>query len=178
MGYSYPKGRAHPDNAKARKHGLATLRRTLQELTDRGINSRAEAARMLAEWSAEMLRDLDGPNLSAMEMEVFHIARLRKLVVDSISGWIVKQLDQQGLVLAETKTLLPIVKEWSNLLEAYTRNLETLGLRKRVRESPSLAEYIASKSTPVSQANVDTPDEQDNPPGEGSSEGNERRRGS
>jgi hypothetical protein len=108
VGYEYPKGRPLEKNARARKHGLTTLRRTLHELTDRGVSTKEEAARLLADWSAEMLRDLDGPSLSAMEMEVFHIARLRKLVVDSISGWIVQQLDQEGLVLAETKTLLPM----------------------------------------------------------------------
>jgi hypothetical protein len=156
------RGDAGVAGSKARKHALHSLRRAMVELGDRAVRGDSAAGKMLAAWMKEMLADLDGPSLSAMELEVLRIARMRKLIVDSIGGYIVERMKGPGLVIDET--LAPIVKEWSHLADGYTRNLELLGLKSR-RRSQSLDEYIAAKSTAVRQANVVAPDEQ-TPPGE------------
>jgi hypothetical protein len=93
---------------------------------------------MMAAWSREMMTDLDGPNLSAMELEAFNVLRQRKLILDSVAGYLVERLGGNGLVIRRRKTLMPIVKEWSSLADAYMRDLQVLGLKRRARETPSL----------------------------------------
>jgi hypothetical protein len=98
---------------------------------------------MLAGWSREMLTDLDGETLSAMEREAFNLLRQRKLVVDSVGGYLIEQLRGPGLVIRRRKSLMPIVREWSALADAYMRDLQTLGLKRRTRPVPTLETYMA-----------------------------------
>jgi len=87
-----------------------------------------------------MLADLDGQGLSAMEREAFDLLRLRKLIVDSVASYLVEQIEKgDGLATPSGRALRPIVRGWSSLADAYIRDLQVLGLKRRTLDVPTPA---------------------------------------
>jgi hypothetical protein len=62
--------------------------------------------------------------------------------VESIDAWI---LEQPQLVNLRNRSLLPVVREQTSLADALYRYMGQLGLRRRVKDVPSLDAFLAEK---------------------------------
>ena len=135
------------------QHGLVGLKRRLSVRGMGGIDQRCRAARALREWRAELEGDLGGPEaISAQQRAVIDVASTTKLLLDSVDRWLLEQED--GLVNRKRRAVYPVVLQRQQLADSLARQMALLGLERRQRPAPSLAEYVAEKyghtgSTPL-----------------------------
>ena len=161
-----PNGAAHaPDSpaSSARRrghrrtysrHGLTTLRAAVRSLGPRVIDKRTTLGKQLAEWKADLERDLRG-NVSTQQSAVIDLAVRTKLLLDSIDAWL---LVQPSLVNARKRALLPAVKERQGLADALARYLGQLGLERRAKPAEDLTALLARHTAaPPAAIPTDTP---------------------
>lgn len=74
-----------------------------------------------------------------------------KLILDSIEVWMLKQ---QSLVSGKTRGVIPVVLHRNSLVGTLKGLLETLGLERRARKVPTLAEVFAE---PAADAGNEAP---------------------
>lgn len=121
------------------RHGLVKLRAAVRGLGPRVVDRRTTLGRQLAAWKADLVRDLGG-DVSTQQAAIIDLAVRTKLLLDSIDAWL---LVQPSLVNARKRALLPVVRERQSLADALARYLGQLGLERRARKVPTLAEYLA-----------------------------------
>jgi hypothetical protein len=125
------------------KHGLHTMKRALAGLGSRAIDRRTSLGRALAAWRADLVRELGGPGVvTTQQVTVIDIASRTKILIDSIDAWL---LEQPSLVNKRRRALLPAVRERQQLADAMVKYMSTLGLERRVAETPDLSRYLAAK---------------------------------
>ena len=83
-------GRHRPRVRPYHKHGLSTLRRTVEAIGGRLLDGRTTLAKQLAIWKADLVRDLGG-DVSTQQAAVIDLAVRTKLLLDSIDGWLLVQ---------------------------------------------------------------------------------------
>jgi len=127
------------------KHGLTTLRRTVEALGGRLLDGRTTLAKQLAAWRADLVRDLGG-DVSTQQLAIIDLATKTKLMLDSIDAWM---LAQRSLINARKRALIPVVRERQALADALARYLGQLGLERRAKPVPDLAAYLAGKALPA-----------------------------
>ena len=88
-----------------------------------------------------------------MELTVVEQACRNRLILDSVDAWL---FEQPRLVNRKRKYMLPVVAQRMAIDAALTRTLTALGLKRREKPVPSLAEYLASKEHEESQSADDT----------------------
>jgi hypothetical protein len=87
--------------------------------------------------------DLGGVDIiSTQQQAVVDLAVKTKLILDSIDAWL---LAQPTLINARKRSLLPAVRERGQLADSLLRLLLALGLERRARKVPDLAEYLRSR---------------------------------
>jgi len=129
-------------NKNARSHGLYSMKRAVNELGLKGIDGRSSVGRALSKWRSDLIRDMGGEeSISTQQEAMVDLAVKSKLMLDSIDAWL---LQQQSLVNKRKKSLLPVVRERTQLADALARYLLHLGLEKRTREL-SLTELLAQE---------------------------------
>ena len=146
-----PDGGEKPDGSRRgrpRTHGLATLRRTVNQIGNRVLDRRTAVGKALAAWRADLVRDLGG-DVSTQQAALIELAVKTKLMLDSIDAWL---LTQPSLVLARKRTLLPVVRERMQLSDALARYLGQLGLERRAKPVPDLAAYLTARTPPAGPA--------------------------
>lgn len=121
------------------KHGLTRLKRAVKDLGGRVIDKRTSLGKALAAWRAELVADLGG-EVSVQEQAIVDLAAKTKLLLDSIDAWL---LIQPSLINAKKRSLLPVVRERTQLADALARYLGQLGLKRRSKPVPDLAKYLA-----------------------------------
>ena len=124
------------------RHGLVKLRAAVRTLGPRVLDRRTTLGKQLAAWRADLVRDLGGA-VSTQQAAVIDLAVRTKLLLDSIDAWL---LVQPSLVNARKKALLPAVRERQALADALARYMNTLGLERKARDVPSLANYLAERA--------------------------------
>src|SRR4029077_19589915 len=124
------------------RHGLTTLRRTVEALGGRLLDGRTTLAKQLAGWRADLVRDL-GADVSTQQAAVIDLAVRTKMLLDSIDAWL---LVQPSLVNARKRALIPVVKERQSLADALARYLGHLGLERRSKPVPDLNAYLTARS--------------------------------
>lgn len=108
------------------------------------IDKRTSAERALVEWRREMIEDLGGDDeVSAQQRAIAGLVVRTKLYVDSLDAWI---MSQPSLVLARRRAVLPVLVERQRLADSLARMLGQLGLERRARPAPRLADYLAGAS--------------------------------
>jgi hypothetical protein len=125
------------------RHGLnrAMARINVQGLA--AIDGRSAASRALIAWRSELEHDLGGTDaLSSQEKTLVELCCRDRLLLDSIDGWL---LTQPSLVNKRRKALLPVIAQRQQLADALARHLGALGLKRRLKQAPSLEDYLASK---------------------------------
>jgi hypothetical protein len=144
-----------PGNSNATKHGLKLLKGKVRELGVRAIDARTRLGRTLADLREAITSDLGGKDQlnQAQLILIDDVARLT-LWIDSVDGWL---LTLPSVVNKKKRTLVPVIKERTGLVETRARLLQALGLERRAKLLPTLAEYLAGKSEPVSQAKDELP---------------------
>jgi integrase-like protein len=131
------------------KHGLTSLKQAVKGLGGRVIDRRTTLGKSLAKWRADLVSDLGGKDaISTQQSAVVELAVRTKLLLDSIDAWL---LTQPSLVNVGRRALLPAVRERQQLADTLAKYMTTLGLERRARRVPSLAEYIATGEEEVAQ---------------------------
>jgi len=120
------------------------MKASLIELGSRGIDRRTTVGRELPRWRLELIRDLGGPEtLSTQRAALVDLVVREKLILDSIDAYL---LELGGAIISrKRRSLLPVVRERAQLADSFTRRLVALGLERRIREAPDLANYIAER---------------------------------
>lgn len=134
-------GHARPRSQK--EPNLRQLKVAVRELGGQAIDRRTSIGKALAQWRAELIQDLGGPDtISTQEAALVDLAVTSKLMLDSIDTWL---LTQPSLVNARKRALLPVVRERTQLADALARYLQALGLKRRAKPIPALGEYLAQR---------------------------------
>jgi hypothetical protein len=134
-------GRKRPRIRPYHRHGLTTLRRTVEALGGRLLDGRTTLAKQLAAWRADLVQDL-GADVSTQQAAVIDLAVRTKMLLDSIDAWL---LVQPSLVNARKRALIPVVKERQTLADALARYLGQLGLDRRAKPVPDLSAYLVAR---------------------------------
>src|SRR5215510_4632778 len=101
------------------KHGLNTLRKTLNYSGNALTSRRYKLGRLLWEWRQELVRDVGGEtSISTQQIAVIDLAVKTKLLLDSIDAWL---LTQPSLIDKRRRALLPVVRERQALADALAR---------------------------------------------------------
>ena len=135
-------GRHRPRVRPYSKHGLTTLRHTVEALGGRLLDGRTTLAKQLAAFKADLVRDLGG-DVSTQQLAVIDLAVRTRLLLDSIDAWL---LVQPSLVNQRKRALLPVVRERQSLADALARYLGQLGLDRKAKPVPDLATYLAERA--------------------------------
>jgi hypothetical protein len=126
------------------KHGLTVMRRTLDEIADRGrkpIDERTRVGKALMRWRGELVADLGGAEqLSTQQLALVDISTRTKLLLDSVDSWMTRQA---SLIDKRKRALHPIVQQRTALADALVRYLTALGLA-RTAKSGNLQDYLAA----------------------------------
>ncbi len=124
-------------------HGLTLLKRAVKNLGGRAIDRRTAVGKALSQWRAELLQDLGGcESVSTQELAIVDLAVRTKLMLDSIDTWL---LTQPSLVNARKRSLLPVVRERTQLSDALSRYLSQLGLKRRAKPALTIQDYMAAR---------------------------------
>jgi hypothetical protein len=83
-------GRHRPRVRPYHKHGLTTLRRTVEAIGGRMLDGRTTLAKQLAAWKVDLVRDLGG-DVSTQQAAIVDLAVRTKLLLDSIDAWLLVQ---------------------------------------------------------------------------------------
>ena len=101
---------------------------------------RTLAARALADWKDELVRDLGGQDaVSAQRMAIVEMAVRTRLIIEHCDHFI---LSQETLVNKRKRSLFPIVQDRQRLVDSLGRLLAQLGLDRVARPIVPLAQYI------------------------------------
>jgi hypothetical protein len=131
-----------PDNANGQTHGLDTLKRAVSTLGSRVVDKRSKVGKALAAWRADLIADLGGADsISTQEAALVDAAVKTKLILDSIDAWLLKQ---PTLVNKRSRSVIAAVQQRNSLVATLRGLLESLGLQRRAKPLPSLAEILAS----------------------------------
>ncbi len=123
--------------------GLYALKRAIRGLDMGKVDRRYKVFRALAEWRSEFIRDLGGQeNLSTQQVAIVDLAAKSKLLLDSIDIWL---LQQKSLINVRKKSVLPVVRERQQLGDSLARILGQLGLERKAKPVPTLAQYVGEK---------------------------------
>jgi hypothetical protein len=140
------RGGAPKGNTNGATHGLQLLKRSVRKLGTRATDGRTRLARTLLDLRAGIVADLGGQEqLSrAQQILIDDVARLT-LWIDSIDGWL---LTLPSIVNKKKRTLVPVVAQRTALVETRARLLQALGLERRAKRVPSLAEQLRALESP------------------------------
>ena len=122
-------------------HGACALKRAVMALGSRAIDRRTSTGKALAQWRAELIQDLGGPDaLSAQQATLIDLCVKDKLLLDSLDSWM---LQQKTLVNARKKSAIPVLLQRGQLADGLARRLGQLGLERKARPAKSLADVLA-----------------------------------
>ena len=123
--------------------GLYALKRAIRGLDMGKVDRRYKVFRALAEWRSELISDLGGQDgLSRQQLAIVDLAVKSKLLLDSVDAWL---LAQPSLINARKKSLLPALRERTQLADSLARYMTTLGLERKAKPVPALAEYVEQR---------------------------------
>lgn len=122
------------------RHGLHALKARVMVRGLAAIDQRTAAAQHLLSWRRELLEDLGGePAVSAAQRALVAVAVRTRLYLDHVDAVL---MARESLVV-RGRRLLPLVEQRQKLADGLARILGQLGLERRARPVPSLAEWVA-----------------------------------
>ena len=137
------------------KHGLTTLKAAMRALGGRAIDRRTAMGRALEDWRHSIIQDLGGVDqTSTQQRQLVDIAVKTKLILDSIDAYLFKQ---PSLVNHRRRMLLPVVTQRQTIADGLARYMTQLGLEKKVKQLPTLGDYLQTKSKATPPASPPSP---------------------
>ena len=128
------------------RHGLSKLKAGIYGLDMKQLDRRYRIGRALGEWRDLLVADLGGKDMVSTQQEALVDLCVRsKLMLDSIDNWL---LQQPRLVNIRKRALLPVVRERQQLADGFARYLQQLGLERKAKDLPNLAEQLAKLNKP------------------------------
>ena len=141
-----PSSNGHKKPRTYSRHGLSKLKRGIYGLDMKQLDRRYRIGRALGEWRDLLVADLGGKDMVSTQQEALVDLCVRsKLMLDSIDNWI---LQQPRLVNIRKRALLPVVRERQQLADGFARYLQQLGLERKAKDLPNLAEQLAKLNKP------------------------------
>jgi len=127
-----------------RKSGIYTLKRAVLVLGSRALPAgNTTLGRELRAWRDGLVADLGGPDaVSTQQVALIEKAVTQKLICDSLDAYV---LAMGSLVDKRHRTMWPIVRERAAQVTLLQSLLRDLGLERRQKPVPSLAEYLAQR---------------------------------
>src|SRR5262245_51150749 len=149
-----PSGDCTPDPPPTRRRrrysrsGFYALKSALRQLGARVIDRRTSLGKHLAAWRADLVSDLGGEGaLSTQQRAMVDVIVRQKLLLESVDAWL---LVQPTLVNSRKRALLPVVRERQGLADSLARYLAQLGLERRAKPVPNLADYLSQRAPRLS----------------------------
>jgi hypothetical protein len=137
-------------NKRNTQHGLSLMKRALKAGGMKALDRRTSISKALEGWRDQLLSDLGGSDqISTQQRAIISLAVQTKLLLDSIDAWL---LTQPTLINARKRAVLPAVLQRQTLADALARYLVQLGLERKVKQLPSLQEYLKTKQHPEGAA--------------------------
>jgi hypothetical protein len=130
-----------PDNANGQTHGLDTLKRAVSTLGSRVVDKRSKVGKALAAWRADLIADLGGADSISTQEAAIEETIITTLLLSSVNAWLLKQ---PTLVNKRSRSVIAAVQQRNSLVATLRGLLESLGLQRRAKPLPSLAEILAS----------------------------------
>jgi hypothetical protein len=125
------------------KHGLGGLKQALKVRGMNALDRRTSPVRLMKAFRSELLVSLGGEEaLSAQEMTLVEMVVRTKLLLDHCDSFL---LGLPSVINRKRKTFFPLVRERMQLQDSLARLLGQLGVARRQKPVPSLAEYLASR---------------------------------
>jgi len=139
------RGGAPLGSANHQKHGLYGARiKELRKYGPRAIDMRSKLGKAVAEYRASLISDLGGEeSLSKMELALVDEAIVTRLMLATVNEWLSYR---KTLVDRKTRSIIPAALQRNAFVNTLQGLLRDLGLKRRAREVPTLAAYIASQS--------------------------------
>jgi hypothetical protein len=110
------------------------------------IDQRTVAGKAVTAWKANYIADLGGiENVTTAEMAELDEAAITKFILAIVNTWIVENADR--LVSGRTRGVAAVVQQRNALVATLKGLLESLGLKRRARELPSLSTYLAGRGS-------------------------------
>jgi len=132
-----PKG-----SANARTHGHYQRKAALSRIGFDGIDRRTSAGREYSERREQIVADAGG-TLSQIKADLVERYMRLCVLIDSLDTWL---FQQPSLINKRKRALFPIVKERTHLEDAALRLAQSIGLDRKEKPVPTLAEYLAGKA--------------------------------
>jgi hypothetical protein len=108
------------------------MRRAVSQLTTRRLDGRSAVAVAVRAWKADVTRDLGG-DLTRAQATILEAAAQSWIILQSIDDFIARQPS----LVTRKRALLPVVRERMAIAEGLAKNLDRLGLERRVRDVPT-----------------------------------------
>ena len=122
------------------------MKRAVKTLGSRTIKQRTKGGKALAAYRDDLIADLGGTeNLSRQEHLLVEEVIITMLLLSSVNAWL---LAQKTLVSKKTRGVIAAVRDRNSLVLTLKGLLESLGLKRRAKPLPSLAEILASGEPP------------------------------
>src|SRR5262245_41464041 len=135
------------------QHGLTALTRTRSAPTLRELDGRSSLALELKAERQELIAALGGSSdISPQELAIIEMIAQKRIRRKPIQEWAL--LNRDALFNRRKRSLAPIALQLEQLEESEVRLLKELGLKRRARQVPSLADYMANGKPAVNTADT------------------------
>jgi hypothetical protein len=101
------------------------MRRQLSKLTTTRLDGRSAVAIAVRTFKADVARDLGG-DLSRLQEIVLEAAAQKWLIAKTLADWI----GRQPALVTKKRQLLPVVRDYIQLLDSLERTCDRLGLQR------------------------------------------------
>jgi hypothetical protein len=126
------------------RDGETILRHAVDTLGSRLLDPESPVGRALAEWRRELIEDLGGPEtVTVQQVALIDVAVRSKLLLDSLDTWL---LNRKSIVDLKTRDVVPAARSRNAFANTLRNVLMDLGLGRRKRELPALADYLKQKA--------------------------------
>ena len=145
-------GGAPKRNENHRIHGLYPLKHAVTARGLAALDRRSKPYRDLIERRAQFVAELGGEDAITKQQEVVvdMIAR-ETLFLDQLDSWLLAQ-DAILVGRGRKKVLLPAFRERDSLVKRIYAGLQLIGLERKAKPVPTLADYVAAKDAAKAEA--------------------------
>lgn len=131
----------HEAKATSTTHGLGTLKKAVKQLGAKVLDGRCRLAKELENERHELTQALGGESeVSPQERAIIQMIAQKRIRRRIAAQWAL--LNPDKLFDRRKRSFAPLALQLEQLEESEARLLEKLGLKRRAKQLPSLAEYL------------------------------------